>query len=132
MGGFRVQAKSAELAEQLLTSAQKIEEAGAFAIVLEGIPREVAKYVTSQLSIPTIGIGAGPECSGQVLVFHDALGLHDGKYAKFVRRYHDGWTTQVDALRHYIEDVQESRFPSEEESYHLKDEEAEKLHLYSN
>lgn len=132
LGGYRVQGKSAEVADELLASARALESAGAFAIVLEAVPTEVGRYVTEQISIPTIGIGAGPACSGQVLVFHDALGLHNGHYAKFVRRYADGYGDFTAALKRYVEDVNSGAFPSDAESYHLASNEADKLGLYSH
>jgi 3-methyl-2-oxobutanoate hydroxymethyltransferase len=119
MGGYRVQGRSESAAEQLLRDARALEGAGAFAVVLEGIPRELAALITRELSIPTIGIGAGPECDGQVLVIHDLLGLGFGARPKFVRQYADLGAqirSAADAWRH---DVEESSFPADAESYHL-------------
>jgi 3-methyl-2-oxobutanoate hydroxymethyltransferase len=119
MGGFRVQGRSESAAEQLLRDARALQGAGAFALVLEGIPRELAAMITRELSIPTIGIGAGPECDGQVLVIHDLLGLSFGPKPKFVRPYADLGAqirAAVDAWRH---DVEAASFPSDKESYHL-------------
>jgi 3-methyl-2-oxobutanoate hydroxymethyltransferase len=119
MGGYRVQAKTAEAARQLRADAQALAEAGAGAIVLEGVPREVAAAITADLPIPIIGIGAGPECDGQILVFHDILNLTFAPHAKFVRQYADVATVIREALEHYREDVEHRAFPSDEESYHL-------------
>jgi 3-methyl-2-oxobutanoate hydroxymethyltransferase len=119
MGGFRVQAKTANTADQLRRDAAKLAEAGAGAIVLEGIPREVAARITAELPIPTIGIGAGPECDGQILVLHDLLNLSFQPKAKFARRYADVATIMTEAIQHYRADVEEKSFPSDEESYHL-------------
>lgn len=119
MGGFRVQGRSEGAAEQLLRDARALQGAGAFALVLEGIPRELAAVITRELTIPTIGIGAGPECDGQVLVIHDLLGLTFGPRPKFVRQYADLGTqirAAADAWRH---DVEGGEFPSDKESYHL-------------
>ncbi|HSB73404.1 MAG TPA: 3-methyl-2-oxobutanoate hydroxymethyltransferase [Candidatus Methylomirabilis sp.] len=119
MGGFRVQARHAEGAQALLEDARLLAEAGVFAIVLEGIPREVAQLVTAAVAIPTIGIGAGPHCDGQVLVWHDLLGLTEGLSPKFVRRYADLGAEIVDALARFVDDVRTRAFPSAEESYHV-------------
>lgn len=131
LGGYSVQAKSAELAAELLREAKVLEEAGVFSLVLEGIPREVAKEVTESLAIPTIGIGAGPDCDGQVLVYHDLLGLHDGHYAKFVRKYADGFSASLDAMKAYVDDVRSGAFPADAESYHLRATEASRLSVYT-
>lgn len=119
MGGYRVQARTAEDAHQLRVDALALADAGAVAIVLEGIPREVAEEITASLSIPTIGIGAGPGCDGQILVFHDLLSLTFGAPAKFVRRYADVGSLVRSAIEHYREDVEHRCFPSDDESYHL-------------
>jgi 3-methyl-2-oxobutanoate hydroxymethyltransferase len=119
MGGYRVQARTAETVEKLKADASALEDAGAGALVLEGIPREVAAEITAELSIPTIGIGAGPDCDGQILVFHDLLSLTFAPMAKFVRRYGDAATLIRTAVEHYREDVEHRVFPSDEESYHL-------------
>jgi 3-methyl-2-oxobutanoate hydroxymethyltransferase len=119
MGGFRVQAKTANTADQLRRDAAKLAEVGAAAIVLEGIPREVAARITAELPIPTIGIGAGPECDGQILVLHDLLNMSFQPKAKFARRYVDLATIMIEAITHYRADVEEKIFPSDEESYHL-------------
>jgi len=119
MGGYRVQAKTAETALQLLADAEALAEAGAGAIVLEGVPREIAARITASLDIPTIGIGAGPECDGQILVFHDILNMTFAPHAKFVRQYADVSAVIREAVEQYREDVEHHAFPSDEESYHL-------------
>jgi 3-methyl-2-oxobutanoate hydroxymethyltransferase len=119
MGGYRVQGRSADAALQLKADAQALADAGAGALVLEGVPREVAAAITAELRIPTIGIGAGPECDGQILVFHDMMGLTFAPPAKFVRRYSDEGALIRSAVEHYREDVERRAFPSDEESYHL-------------
>jgi 3-methyl-2-oxobutanoate hydroxymethyltransferase len=119
MGGFRVQARTVETILQLKADAHALADAGASAIVLEGIPREVAAQITAELHIPTIGIGAGPDCDGQILVFHDLLNLTFAPAAKFVRRYADAGALMRSAIEHYREDVERRVFPSDEESYHL-------------
>src|SRR5215210_1115675 len=119
MGGFKVQGRAADAAVRLLEDALRLEEAGCFALVLEGIPSEVAARVTEALRIPTIGIGAGPHCSGQVLVFHDVLGLIQGHKARFVRTYINGYGVLQGALSRWAEDVRGGAFPGPEESYGL-------------
>ncbi len=119
MGGYRVQGRSADAALQLKADAHALAEAGAGAVVLEGVPREVAAMITAELPIPTIGIGAGPECDGQILVFHDLVGLTFAPPAKFVRRYADAGALIRSAVEGYREDVERRSFPSDEESYHL-------------
>jgi 3-methyl-2-oxobutanoate hydroxymethyltransferase len=121
MGGYRVQGRSADAALQLKADAHALVEAGAGAVVLEGVPREVAAAITAELPIPTIGIGAGPECDGQILVFHDLVGLTFAPAAKFVRRYADAGALIRSAVEHYRDDVVRRAFPSDEESYHLPD-----------
>jgi len=118
MGGYRVQGKTPAAADQLLRDARAVEAAGAFAIVLEGIPRELAAEITRVARIPTIGIGAGPDCDGQILVLHDALGLTFQEPPKFARRYANVGEVISQAVREYCADVQSGRFPSDEESYH--------------
>ncbi len=122
MGGYRVQARSVETVRQLKADALALAQAGAGALVLEGIPREVAAGITAELPIPTIGIGAGPDCDGQILVFHDLVNLTFTPPAKFVRRYGDAAALFRTAVEHYREDVEHRAFPSDEESYHLPDE----------
>jgi 3-methyl-2-oxobutanoate hydroxymethyltransferase len=127
MGGYRVQARTAEAVLQIKADARALADAGAGAIVLEGVPREVAAEITAELDIPTIGIGAGPDCDGQILVFHDLLGLTFGPPAKFVRQYGDAGALIRSAIEHYREDVEHRAFPSDEESYHLPEEAREAL-----
>ncbi|MEO7556434.1 MAG: 3-methyl-2-oxobutanoate hydroxymethyltransferase [Acidimicrobiales bacterium] len=130
MGGFKVQAKDAGAALGLVEEAKALEDAGVFSIVLEGVPDEVARMVTDAVSVPTIGIGAGPFCDGQVLVLHDLLGLEDRIAPKFVRRYASLKADGVAALSAFAADVRAGRFPADAESYHLTDEVAETLALY--
>ncbi|MGD0460335.1 MAG: 3-methyl-2-oxobutanoate hydroxymethyltransferase [Terriglobia bacterium] len=118
MGGYRVQGKTLESATELLEDAEALEDAGSFAIVLEGMPRELAAIVTQRLRIPTIGIGAGPDCDGQILVFHDLVGLSFLPHAKFVRPYADTASNLRQALAHFREDIVGGRFPDDSESYH--------------
>ncbi len=119
MGGYKVQAKEAAAAEALLLDAKALAAAGCFALVLEGVPDVVAGRVTESVDIPTIGIGAGPACDGQVLVFHDLLGLRQGRLPKFVRQYADLKTVATDAVAAWAADVRSGSFPSEAETYHL-------------
>jgi 3-methyl-2-oxobutanoate hydroxymethyltransferase len=126
-GGFRVQGKTLEAGEQLLRDARAVEAAGAFAVVLESIPRELAARITAELRIPTIGIGAGPDCDGQVLVIHDLVGLSFGHKAKFVRRYAEAGEMISRAAAEYCRDVRMGTFPSDEESYHSRAEQAAAL-----
>jgi 3-methyl-2-oxobutanoate hydroxymethyltransferase len=119
MGGYRVQGQQAEAAEALVDDAVALAGAGCFAIVLECVPREVAAAVTRAVPVPTIGIGAGPDCDGQVLVFHDLVGLEDRVLPKFVRRYGSLKADAVAAVASYAADVRAGRFPSDAESYHL-------------
>jgi 3-methyl-2-oxobutanoate hydroxymethyltransferase len=119
MGGYKVQAKQAAAAEALLNDAKALAAAGCFALVLEGVPDVVAARVTEEVAVPTIGIGAGAACDGQVLVFHDLLGLREGTDPKFVRRYADLAAIATDAIRAWAADVRAGSFPSDTESYHL-------------
>ncbi len=115
LGGFRPQAQTSESADQLLREAKSLEEAGVFSIVLESIPSELAKRVTAELAIPTIGIGAGPHCDGQVLVSYDTFGLFQGSVPPFVKQYAQLGDQILEATRTYIEDVRTGRFPTVEE-----------------
>jgi 3-methyl-2-oxobutanoate hydroxymethyltransferase len=119
MGGYKVQGKSMAAADALLKDALALEAAGAVVIVLEGVPREVAQRITAKLNVPTIGIGAGPDCDGQILVFHDLVNLSFSKSAKFVRQYGDAAGLFRSAIEGYLHDVEQREFPSESESYHL-------------
>ena len=123
LGGFKAQGRSAEKAAALLHDARALEAAGCFSLVLEAVPAPVAARVTRELAIPTIGIGAGAECDGQVLVWHDLLGLYDGRAARFVKRYADVGETIRDALQEYATDVRERRFPREQHTYAMPEEE---------
>ena len=119
MGGYRVQGQQVEAAEALIDDARALAGAGCFAIVLECVPRELAAAVTRAVPVPTIGIGAGPDCDGQVLVFHDLVGLEDRVLPRFVRRYGSLKADAVAAVAAFGADVRAGRFPSDEESYHL-------------
>jgi 3-methyl-2-oxobutanoate hydroxymethyltransferase len=132
MGGFKVQGKNIDAAAALVDDAHALVDAGCFSIVLEGVPDAVARMVTEAVPVPTIGIGAGPWCDGQVLVFHDLLGIEDRIAPKFVRRYAALKADAVDAMRNYAADVRTGEFPSADESYHLTDEVAEALGLYGS
>jgi 3-methyl-2-oxobutanoate hydroxymethyltransferase len=117
--GYRVQGKSTAAIDGLIEDAQALEAAGAIAVVLECVPREAGSLITAALSIPTIGIGAGPECDGQILVFHDLVNLTGAAPAKFVRRYADASALFTEAIQHYASDVRGGAFPADAESYHL-------------
>lgn len=129
LGGFRVQGKTAQAARAILEDARALEEAGAFAIVLEVVPREIARLVTESVSIPTIGIGAGPHCDIQVVVLHDLLGLSFGKLPRFVRQYANLHQTMTDAISRFAEDVRSGAYPSDAESYGLPAEAAAELNI---
>ena len=132
MGGYRVQGKTTDAAQQLLRDARAVEAAGAFSIVLEGIPRELAAEITRTLRIPTIGIGAGPDCDGQILVLHDMIGLTFHEPPKFARRYTNVGKRIGQAVREYCADVQSGNFPSDAESYHRARVAKEELELPVN
>jgi len=117
MGGYRVQGRGEAAAKELLEDARALEEAGAFSLVLEGIPSALASAITQEIGIPTIGIGAGSDCDGQVLVVHDLLGMLPGNVPKFVRRYDSAYERQTEAVRRWAEDVRAGRFPSQDEVY---------------
>jgi 3-methyl-2-oxobutanoate hydroxymethyltransferase len=119
MGGYKVQGKNLSGVEQLMRDAVALDRAGVCCIVLEGIPREVAGLITTEVNAPTIGIGAGPECDGQVLVFHDIVNLMFGAPAKFVRRYGDAAELIREAVQEFRVDVKAGQYPADEESYHL-------------
>lgn len=129
LGAYRVQGKTAEAARQLLDDAKALEDAGAFAIVLEVVPREIARLITESISIPTIGIGAGAHCDIQVLVLHDMLGLSVGKLARFVRPYANLHDVMTEAVTRYADDVRSGNYPSDDESYALPAEAAEELKI---
>lgn len=128
LGGFRVQGKTAEAAQALLDDALALEAAGCFALVLEAIPTPVARRITETLQVPTIGIGAGPDCDGQVLVFHDLIGLFDRFVPKFVKQYARVTDVVAEALAEYKEDVENGRFPAAEHEYTIQAEELESLY----
>jgi len=121
MGGHRVQGRvdgrEAGGRERLLEDARSVEQSGAFAVVIEGVPRDLAKEITNKVSIPTIGIGAGPDCDGQVLVLHDILGLTQNTL-KFTRKYADIRSTSVDACKQFVEEVRNGSWPDDDHSFH--------------
>jgi 3-methyl-2-oxobutanoate hydroxymethyltransferase len=123
LGGFKAQGRSAETALRLYDDARALEAAGCFSLVLEAVPAPVAARITHDLSIPTIGIGAGPDCDGQVLVWHDILGLYDGRAARFVKRYAEIGDSIRSALAEFAADVRERRFPEEQHTYAMPDDE---------
>ncbi|MGH8911704.1 MAG: 3-methyl-2-oxobutanoate hydroxymethyltransferase [Acidimicrobiia bacterium] len=127
MGGYKVQGRELEAARTLIQDAKELESAGVFSMVLEGVPDVVARMITEQVSVPTIGIGAGPDTDGQVLVYTDMLGLGFGHYAKFVRNYEDLRSRAIDATSAYVADVRSGAFPGDPETYHLADEVAAEL-----
>jgi 3-methyl-2-oxobutanoate hydroxymethyltransferase len=129
LGAYRVQGKTASAARQLLDDARALEDAGAFAIVLEVVPREIASLITESVSIPTIGIGAGAGCDIQVLVLHDMLGMSFGKLARFVRPYANLHEVMTEAVTRYADDVRNGTYPSEDESYALPADAAEELKI---
>jgi len=117
LGGYRVQGKTAEAEARLLSDASTLERAGAEMLVLEAVPAKLAADITRELTIPTIGIGAGPDCSGQVLVLHDMLDVFPGKKARFVRNFMEDASSIAQAVEHYVRAVKERRFPGEEHSF---------------
>jgi 3-methyl-2-oxobutanoate hydroxymethyltransferase len=123
LGGFRAQGRTAEKARRLLQDARALEAAGCFAIVLEAVPAQVAARISESLSVPTIGIGSGRGCDGQVLVFHDLLGLYDGKAPRFVKRYADLAGETRNALERYAADVRSGAFPGDEHTYSIPEDE---------
>jgi 3-methyl-2-oxobutanoate hydroxymethyltransferase len=120
LGQFKVRGKEIQEAKKIIKNAEDLEKAGAFSIVLECIPMELAREITSRLTVPTIGIGAGPHCDGQILVFHDLVGYANGYLPKFVKRYTDIHGQLNKALGDYVKDVVEGKFPDDSQSYHLK------------
>ncbi len=123
LGGYKLQGKNAHAAEKLIEDALILEEAGVFAIVLEMVPWQVAKEISSRVKIPTIGIGAGAYCDGQVLVAQDMMGFSEGKSFKFVKKYADVWNTMVDAGKNYISDIKNGQFPAKENSFEIPEDE---------
>jgi 3-methyl-2-oxobutanoate hydroxymethyltransferase len=132
LGGFRVQGRQLDAARRIVDDAVALAEAGCFAVVLECVPDGVARMVTDAIPVPTIGIGAGRHCDGQVLVYHDLLGLEDRKAPKFVRRYADLSGVATEAVGSFVEDVRTGRFPASDETYHMTDQMAEALDLYAD
>ena len=128
MGGYRVQGRGVEAARELVEDARALAAAGVFAIVLEGVPDIVAQIVTQEVPVPTIGIGAGPSCDGQVLVYHDVLGLHHGRLPKFVRQYTHLADIATEALEHFFADIESGTFPADNESYHMDEASAKAFH----
>ncbi len=127
LGGFKVQGKSIDAAKAVVDDALALEDAGAFALILEAIPQQLAKIITEKVKIPTIGIGGGAYCDGQVLVFHDLLGLFKRFTPKFVKVYAQMYDQEVKAVREFVEDVRRERFPAEEHSFNMKEESVEEL-----
>lgn len=127
MGGFKVQGRMVDAAREMIEDARALADAGCFAVVIEGVPDVLGELITKEIGVPTIGIGAGPATDGQVLVFHDVLGLGFGRYPKFVRPYARLGDEAVEALRRFKADVESGSFPGEEESYHVSDEVAAEL-----
>jgi 3-methyl-2-oxobutanoate hydroxymethyltransferase len=125
LGGFKTQGKTAEKARVLVEGALALEDVGCFSVVLEAVPSPVASEITRRLSVPTIGIGAGPDADGQVLVYHDLLGLSEGHLPRFVKRYANLSREIRDALEHYVHDVRTGAFPEEQHTYAMADEERE-------
>jgi 3-methyl-2-oxobutanoate hydroxymethyltransferase len=123
LGGYKAQGRTAAKAQRLLADARSLEAAGCFAVVLEAVPAAVAKRITEALTVPTIGIGAGPDCDGQVLVWHDVLGLSDRKPARFVKRYAELGSEIRRALEAYAADVRSGKFPAPEHTYSIPDDE---------
>jgi 3-methyl-2-oxobutanoate hydroxymethyltransferase len=123
LGGFRAQGRTAAKARRLLEDALALEQAGCFAVVLEAVPAPVAAHISAALSVPTIGIGSGKDCDGQVLVFHDLLGLYEGRPARFVKRYADIASEIRGALERFATDVRSGAFPEDEHTYSIPDEE---------
>jgi 3-methyl-2-oxobutanoate hydroxymethyltransferase len=132
VGGFKVQARQHDAALELVRDAKALAAAGCFAIVLEAVPDEVARMVTESVDVPTIGIGAGGDCDGQVLVYHDLLGIEQHIRPRFVRRYAELGAASVEALKEFAADVRAARFPADAETYHLSAEVAETLSLYGS
>ena len=131
LGGYKIQGKTTNAAITISNEAKALAHAGCFGIVLECVPSVVGKHITESIDIPTIGIGAGPDCDGQVLVFHDLLGINHDLQPKFVRTYANLKETTIEALKSFADDVRRKSFPTQDESYQLSDDEIETLGLYS-
>ncbi len=132
MGGFKIQGREAAAAHALVQEAKEVEAAGCFAVLLEGVPDVVGRMVTDAVDIPTIGIGAGPDCDGQVLVYHDIIGLENRFKPKFVRRFGSAFDDQLQSVSQYAREVRSGTFPSEAETYVARDELTEALGLYGS
>lgn len=132
MGGFKIQAREANAAHELVKEAKAVEAAGCFAVLLEGVPDVVGQMVTEALTIPTIGIGAGLGCDGQVLVYHDIIGLENRFKPKFVRRFGTAYEDQLESVKQYADEVRQKTFPAEAETYVARDELTEALGLYGS
>lgn len=128
LGGYVMQGKTEEQAQRMLEDAKALEDAGAFSIVLEYVPAELASYISSNISIPTIGIGAGVGCDGQVLVIHDMVGLYQGNTPKFVKRYTEVGASIEKAVSQYVQEVKQGLFPGEEHSFHSQQESIKRLY----
>lgn len=131
LGGYKIQGKTTNAAITISNEAKALAHAGCFGVVLECVPSVVGKLITESIDIPTIGIGAGPDCDGQVLVFHDLLGINHDLQPKFVRTYANLKETTIQALKSFADDVRRKNFPTQDESYQLSDDEIETLGLYS-
>lgn len=132
MGGFKIQARQAEAVRELVDEAKRLESAGCFSLVIEGVPDVAGRMVTEAVDIPTIGIGAGTDCDGQVLVYHDLIGLENRFKPRFVRRYGTAFDDQVAALTDYAADVRSGAFPSDDETYKATEELSDALGLYGS
>lgn len=126
-GRFKVKGREVDEAKKIITGAMNLEKAGVFSVVLECIPMELARIITEKLKVPTIGIGAGPYCDGQILVFHDLVGYSNGYLPKFVKKYADFHELISRSVKGYIDDVKGGKFPDDKYSYHLKTEETAEL-----
>jgi len=128
MGEFRVRGKEVNEAQKIITDALNLEKAGVFSVILECIPLELARIITEKLKVPTIGIGAGPYCDGQILVFHDLVGLSNGYLPKFVKKYADLYEIISNAIKRYMKDIKAGNFPDDRYSYHLKSDVLKEIH----
>lgn len=122
IGGYKVQGKDKKIAEKIIKDAKLLQEAGCFALVLECVPALLAKLISEELKIPTIGIGAGPQCDGQILVIHDLLGINKGHIPKFVKKYFEGYKLMLEAIKEYKKEVQGGLFPLKEHSFSMEEE----------
>ncbi|RQD77654.1 MAG: 3-methyl-2-oxobutanoate hydroxymethyltransferase [Candidatus Syntrophonatronum acetioxidans] len=127
LGGFKVQGKDVQVAKKMIRDARALEDAGAFSVVLECVPWQLASFIRGQVSMPVIGIGAGRECDGQVLVFHDVMGLFDEYRPKFVKQYQNMKDKMIEGIKEYIDEVREGKFPGEEHIFTMEEEAAKQL-----